>query len=631
MPGASVVEAARAGDAHALDTLIGAYLPLIYNIVGRSLENPGEIDDVVQDVMLQAVRDLRQLRDPASFRSWLVAITMRQVRGHWRSRRTGPAATSLEESELADPMADFVDLTITTLGLSDQRREAAEASRWLEGEDRHLLALWWLEAAGQLTRTDLVAALGSSPGRVAVLVHRTKAQLETARAVVRAVQARPRCPDLAAVCERWDGRPSPLWRKRIARHIRECPSCSAVQFDLVPAEGLLVGLGLVPVPAVLTGITYVHPRVGGKVAARAKAGHRAVRRHLPAHHQLAVPAAGKATIAAVAVVAVVAAGVAGVKIASGHHPSHNAAVTSTQSAAPSAATITIPTASKAASKPPATPSKPAAAAIVNTALPVRAAFYYPWYPENFAAGDTHYTPSAGDYSVADPSTVDRQIQDMQYGGLQAAIVSWWGQGTEEDERMPLLMQEAAKLDFSMTAYYEEEGYGDPSVAQITSDLIYLRKYSDQRAWLHIDNLPVIFVFAQGSDGCGMATRWAEANATAHYYVVLKVFPGYRSCADQPQGWHQYADDLDIQQGYSAIASPGFWKYNEATPSIPRDPTTFRQQVTEVAESKEPFQLIISYNEWGEGTAVESATAWSSPSGHGVYMDILHQVFGAYPR
>jgi hypothetical protein len=50
----------------------------------------------------------------------------------------------------------------------------------------------------------------------------------------------------------------------------------------------------------------------------------------------------------------------------------------------------------------------------------------------------------------------------------------------------------------------------------------------------------------------------------------------------------------------------------------------------VAESRDPLQLIISHNEWGDGTVVESTTAWSSPGGHGIYMDILHQVFAAHP-
>ena len=40
---------------------------------------------------------------------------------------------------------------------------------------------------------------------------------------------------------------------------------------------------------------------------------------------------------------------------------------------------------------------------------------------------------------------------------------------------------------------------------------------------------------------------------------------------------------------------------------------------------------MTYNEWGEGTAVESATDWPSSSGHGAYMDVLHEVFAAHPR
>ncbi|HEV3173337.1 MAG TPA: sigma-70 family RNA polymerase sigma factor [Actinocrinis sp.] len=641
MPDASVVQAARAGDARALDALVGAYLPLVYNIVGRALDAPADVDDVVQDVMLEMVRDLRQLRDPDAFRSWLVAIAMRRVRGHWRQRRAEPGRAALEEAASADPGADFVDLTIAALGLSDQRREVAQATRWLDEEDRHLLALWWLEAAGELTRAELAAAMDSTPSQVAVLVHRTKARLETARTVVRALQAVPICPELAEVCLGWDGRPSGLWRKRIARHVRECPSCSALHLDLVPAESLLVGLALVPVPFALLSVPYVPPTAGARSESHAEPGHgaghgRALARGRGIRHWTALPTAGKAAVAGVAALSVIA-GVTGVRYAADHRttaavaprphaPTTAAAPLNTASPSPSS---TAPTASPSASASPS-PSQ-AAAGIVNTAFPIRAAFYYPWYPENFQPPGSHYMPSAGHYSVDESATVDRQIEDMQYAGLQAGIESWWGQGTREDKRLPLLMTEAAKLGFSWSAYYEQEAYGDPSPAQIASDLIYLRKYSEQKAWLHVDGLPVIFVYASGTDGCGMATRWAQANQTAHYYVVLKVFGGYRGCADQPQGWHQYADALDVQPGYSAIVSPGFWKNDEQTPQVPRDLTRFRKDATTVATSGAPFQLVVTYNEWGEGTAVESATDWSSPDGHGAYIDILHQVFAAYPR
>ena len=36
-----------------------------------------------------------------------------------------------------------------------------------------------------------------------------------------------------------------------------------------------------------------------------------------------------------------------------------------------------------------------------------------------------------------------------------------------------------------------------------------------------------------------------------------------------------------------------------------------------------WQLVTSFNEWGEGTAVESAAEWASASGWGSYLDALH--------
>src|SRR5262249_38988436 len=131
---AAVVRAALAGDAQALDALVAGYLPLVYNIVGRALNRPGEVDDTVQDVMLHVVRDLRQLREPEAFRSWLVAIAMRQVRARWR-RRAAPVPGALHDEAITDPGADFVDLTLTALQLSGQRRETVEATRWLDEDD----------------------------------------------------------------------------------------------------------------------------------------------------------------------------------------------------------------------------------------------------------------------------------------------------------------------------------------------------------------------------------------------------------------------------------------------------------------------------------------------------------------
>ncbi|MEU6488739.1 sigma-70 family RNA polymerase sigma factor [Streptomyces sp. NPDC046887] len=240
----AVVVEARGGDRLAREKLVARYLPLVYDVVGRALNGHPDVDDVVQETMLRALSGLRALRDPARFRSWLLAIAMNQVRSRWAALGHRPAPLA-DTDEPADRAADFVDLTILRLELSGQRRETAEATRWLDDSQRDVLAVWWLEAAGRLSRAELADALGMTPQHAAVRVQRVKNQLDTARAVVRALAAEPRCPELDALLADWDGTPTPLWRKRVARHLTGCAGCSAGSAGLLPAEGLLSGLALV--------------------------------------------------------------------------------------------------------------------------------------------------------------------------------------------------------------------------------------------------------------------------------------------------------------------------------------------------------------------------------------------------
>ncbi len=267
------VIAAQAGDAQALDSLVSSYLPLVYNIVGRALNGHADVDDVVQETMLRAVRGVGDLRDPAAFRSWLVAVAIRQMRDHYRARQAAPVADLSDE--VADPAADFVELTIVRLGLSSQRAETAQATRWLDPGDRELLALWWLEAAGELDRGEIAAALGLPPGHVAVRIARMKEHLTLSRVLVRALSAQPRCGGLTVAVAGWDEVPGSLWRKRIARHIRDCRRCGAHQGGLIPAERLLAGLTLVPLAAT-AGTGPDGPGPGPRRPA--SSGHRAARR-----------------------------------------------------------------------------------------------------------------------------------------------------------------------------------------------------------------------------------------------------------------------------------------------------------------------------------------------------------------
>ncbi|GAA4638386.1 hypothetical protein GCM10023196_095880 [Actinoallomurus vinaceus] len=252
-----LVAAAQAGDREARERLASACLPLVYNIIGRALGGHADVDDLVQETLLRVMNGLGGLRDPSRFRSWLVTVAMNEVRRRWSANQKRPVVDLEAGYDVPDPAADFVELTILRLGLSGQRREIAEATRWLDPDDRELLALWWLEAAGQLSRSELAAALGSEARHVAVRVQRMKERLDSGRTIVRALGAEPRCAGLSELIAGWDGHPTSVWRKRIARHIRDCRTCSEHRKGLVPAEVLLSGLALVP-PPLHTGSALPH-------------------------------------------------------------------------------------------------------------------------------------------------------------------------------------------------------------------------------------------------------------------------------------------------------------------------------------------------------------------------------------
>lgn len=282
-----LVLAARAGDERARDVLVRRYLPLVYNVVGRALSGRPDVDDVVQDCMLRIVRDLPQLRDPSRLRAWVGSIAVARI-SSYRAELEAHASAPLDSAP--EDGVDFEGETILRLELSGQRREVVEATRWLDPGERTVLSVWWLEAAGQISRAELAQMLDTTVAYAGVRVQRMRAQLDTCRSVVAALAQRG-CPDMGTVLDGWDGRPGPLWRKRIARHVRDCPRCDQNAPARIAPERLLLGCALVPVPATL----------GGKLAGGAEAS-RAVRRLRP---NLAA-----AAVTAVVLVAIVAVGYA---------------------------------------------------------------------------------------------------------------------------------------------------------------------------------------------------------------------------------------------------------------------------------------------------------------------------------
>ena len=74
---AALVVAARAGEAWAREALFRRYAPLVNGLALRLLGRDADVDDLVQDSFVQALRSLASLDAPAAFASWISSIVVR--------------------------------------------------------------------------------------------------------------------------------------------------------------------------------------------------------------------------------------------------------------------------------------------------------------------------------------------------------------------------------------------------------------------------------------------------------------------------------------------------------------------------------------------------------------------------
>ena len=261
---------------------------------------------------------------------------------------------------------------------------------------------------------------------------------------------------------------------------------------------------------------------------------------------------------------------------------------------------------------------------------VKAIFYYPWFSsdpnQSAERWQSKYTPTLGKYDSGNPDVIQQHVRWMDHAGMDAAIASWWGPGTREDQKIPLLLSNTKVINSNLkwTLYYEDEGFANPSTATIRSDLDYIKAqgYTSDASYLQRNGKPVIFVYGGGTDSCEMADRWETVQ---DFYVVLKVFSNYKLCPNQPDSWHQYGPATARSQHmpYSNNVSPGFWFHSDPAARLERDPARFRSDLQAMKTAAPEWMLTTSFNEFGEGTVVEPTQEFGT-----TYIDIMRDVFGS---
>lgn len=305
-----------------------------------------------------------------------------------------------------------------------------------------------------------------------------------------------------------------------------------------------------------------------------------------------------------------------------------------------------------------------------------AAFYYPWFRNPSVDGEWYgwdapgidppldissdYYPLLGAYSTSDERTVSQHFAWLREAGVGVVIVSWWGQGSREDQAVSVLLRVAER--YGIQVAFHIENYSSRTANRLIRDVEYIyARYGEEAAfyrtttssrWSPNDNPKGLFFlwdpFQPGQSEPGAqavdASYWQPAVDSIHSMPQGSLVIACASDARWVDGGHfdglyNYAVRHPDQSGRFAWAQRmplGAWYVPSVGPGAAgqrigrspdedvarRDGATYREQwESALSVGVEPqIVTITSFNEWGEGTQIEPAAAGATNGGSYTYAD-----------
>lgn len=238
----AIVEGLRAGTNEGLAAFYDLYADKLYDFARRQLRDASLAADVVHDTVLIVRSRIGQLRDESKFRAWVYAIVRNEVRAKARARSRHVREEYAPERSVEPDFA----------GDHDRRELASLIDEAVAGLTEREQEVFHLFARQGLSNDEIAASLELTFANAQKLVQRVRDRIaRSAGALLVARRGRKDCSDLNILLVDWDGTFSPLWRKRIARHVDECAACERKRAVLLQPGGAVMAAPYFAAPASL--------------------------------------------------------------------------------------------------------------------------------------------------------------------------------------------------------------------------------------------------------------------------------------------------------------------------------------------------------------------------------------------
>jgi len=308
------------------------------------------------------------------------------------------------------------------------------------------------------------------------------------------------------------------------------------------------------------------------------------------------------------------------------------------------------------------------------------AHYYPWYgpPVHTWRGgewslESPSTPVLGNYNSADTEIIEQHIDWCRSAGITWLNVSWWGEGSHEDERLKNTILDHSRADeLEWSILYETAGqFGDGAIdmdaeanrRRFREDLEYLAEtYFERDTYKRIEGRPVLYIsiahalqgdvrtaYENTVDAAGVRpylvvdlpeTSSLDAHPVTAVADVVTTYSPYTPREDIEEvflermesayrTWYLAAEHIDVD--FIPTALPGF-DDTEIT-HVPRDnpplepsPERYERAARTARRFAEGPVFVTSFNEWYEDTQIEPSEEYGD-----AHLDITADVLATEQR
>lgn len=169
---AALARKARKGDAKAFDKLVDIYWEDVYRMIIYRTGSAMDAEDIAQEAFAKAFAGIGGLGEAASFKGWLYAIAMNQVRDYYRRRGVRSIVGPLGEAEANQPEPDAPsgdEKAVDNVFKSEFWQKVGEFCQSLAQGEREAFTMRFIDG---LSIRETAQALGRSESAVKTQLYR---------------------------------------------------------------------------------------------------------------------------------------------------------------------------------------------------------------------------------------------------------------------------------------------------------------------------------------------------------------------------------------------------------------------------------------------------------------------------